>query len=161
TGDGGSRPGLWQAGWMLTIPARLLGDADRAAVERVLDQEPIAGAQVAERVAAAGLSRRSDGRLFGYGGRRRVDPVRWSGANLMPVRATGPAIRAFAEVVGVHPRICSSLVGEAESVLGMWSYLSDTWGPARDVRPNQPLLATWSPPRIPPDPTVRLVRPQE
>ena len=41
---------------MLTVPVRLLGDADRAAVERLLDEEPFAAAQVAERVTAAGLS---------------------------------------------------------------------------------------------------------
>lgn len=146
---------------MLTIPARLLSDADRAAVEGLLDAEPIAAAQVAERVQAAGISWRSDGRVFGYGGRRKLEAICWSGTNLIPVRAAGPAARAFAEVVGVHPRLCSSLVGEAEGVLGMWTYLADVWGPAREVRESQPLLATWTPPRIPPDPTVRLVRPHE
>ena len=35
------------------------------------------------------------------------------------------------------------------------------WGPARDVRPCQPLLATWAPPPVPADPTVRLVRNHE
>lgn len=146
---------------MLTIPARLLSDAERAAVERVLETEPIAAAQVAERVQAGGLSWRADTRVFGYGGRRRVESICWSGANLIPVHASGPAVAAFAEVAGVHPRLCSSLVGESEAVLGMWSHLADVWGPARDVRPCQPLLATWAAPRIPADPTVRLVRPHE
>ena len=77
------------------------------------------------------------------------------------MHATPAAVDAFAEVAGVHPRLCSSLVGESEAVLGLWEHLADLWGPARDVRPCQPLLATWTPPPIPADPTVRLVRPHE
>jgi hypothetical protein len=146
---------------MLTIPARLLGDTERAAVERVLESEPIAAAQVAERVYAAGLSWRVDARVFGYGSRRRLDSICWLGANLIPVHASGPAVQAFAEVAGLQSRTCSSLVGESEAVLGIWTHLADLWGPARDVRPCQPLLATWTQPSIPPDPTIRLVRPGE
>src|SRR5436189_112042 len=71
---------------MLTVPARLLGEADRAAVVRLVNADPIGGAQVAERIA---------------------------------------------------------------------------WGPARDVRPCQPLLMTRTAPALPADPTVRLVRSSE
>ncbi len=153
---------MWQAGEMLTMPARLLGDTERAAVERVLEAEPIAAAQVAERVSSAGLSWRVDARVFGFGSRRRLESVCWVGANLIPVNAsTTAAVEAFADVAGSHPRLCSSLVGESEGVLGIWNRLADMWGPARDVRPCQPLLATWTPPSVPPDPTVRLVRPHE
>jgi predicted GNAT family acetyltransferase len=146
---------------MLTVPARLLGDAERAAVERVLDSEPIAAAQVAERVSTAGLSWRIDARVFGYGSRRRLESICWHGANLIPVHAGRSAIEAFAEVAGAQPRLCSSLVGESEAVLGLWSRLAGQWGPARDVRGNQPLMATWTNPTVPADPTVRLVRPHE
>jgi predicted GNAT family acetyltransferase len=58
-------------------------------------------------------------------------------------------------------RMCSSIVGRADAVLGLWSRLGGQWGPARDVRPNQPLLATDTSPLTPPDPQVRLVRPSE
>jgi uncharacterized protein len=146
---------------MLTVPVRLLSDTERAAVERVLDAEPIAAAQVAERVSTAGLSWRVDARVFGYGSRRRLESICWHGANLIPVHATPSAVEAFAEVAVAQPRLCSSLVGESEAVLGMWSHLAGQWGPARDVRPCQPLLATWSPPPVPADPTVRLVRAHE
>jgi predicted GNAT family acetyltransferase len=146
---------------MLTVPARLLSDADRYAVERVLDAAPIAAAQVAERVHAAGLPWGSDARVFGYGAQRRLEAVCWSGANLIPVRAHAAAAAAFAEMAGAHPRTCSSLVGESDAVLTMWSYLDHAWGPARDVRPNQPLLVATAAPPVPPDPTVRLVRPHE
>jgi predicted GNAT family acetyltransferase len=155
------RARFWQAEGMLTMPARLLSDAERAAVERVLDSEPIAAAQVAERVSLAGLSWRVDAKVFGYGSRRRLESICWHGANLIPVHATASAVEAFAEVAVSQPRLCSSLVGESEAVLGMWSRLCGQWGPARDVRVCQPLLATWSSPPVPADPTVRLVRSHE
>lgn len=146
---------------MLTVSARVLDDTERAAVERVLETEPIAAAQVAERVQHAGLGRRLDTRVLGYGSRTRLESVCWHGANLIPVHANDAAVEAFADHAVTHPRLCSSLVGEADAVLALWQRLAGSWGPARDVRPNQPLLATCVPPAIPPDPTVRLVKPHE
>jgi hypothetical protein len=123
---------------MLTVPARLLGDAERAAVERVLEADPIVAAQVAERVHVAGLSWRVDAQVFGYGSRRRLESVCWLGANLIPVHANTPgAVEAFAQVAAAHPRLCSSLVGESEAVLGLWSRLADDWGPQWPCTPKR------------------------
>ena len=36
--------------------------------------------------------------------------------------------------------ICSSIIGRADAVLDLWDRLGGHWGPARDVRPHQPLL---------------------
>lgn len=147
---------------MLTVSARLLGDAERGAVERLLDRDPYAGAQVAERVSAAGLAWwRQEARVFGYGPRRHLESLCWLGANLIPVHASPPAVAAFADLIGAEPRTCSSIVGSAEAVIDLWSRLASSWGPARDVRPCQPLLAVQAPPSITPDPDVRLVRPDE
>jgi uncharacterized protein len=147
---------------MLTTPVRLLADADRAAVERLLDTDPYVGAQVAERVAAAGLSwRRQDARVFGYGSGRQLESVCLLGANVIPVRATPTAAGAFADLLGSEVRSCSSIVGSAPSVLALWDRLAPTWGPARDVRPCKPLLATDAPPAPTADPSVRLVRADE
>ena len=57
--------------------------------------------------------------------------------------------------------MCSSLVGPAEQVLTLWDELQPDWGPAREVRGDQPLMAISSPPKITPDPQVRQVRPSE
>jgi predicted GNAT family acetyltransferase len=152
---------VWQAEGVLTASVRLLDDTARAAVERVLDSEPIAAAQVVDRVHAHGLTRRPDSRLLGYGNRHELEAVCWHGTSLMPVHASAAATAAFAEAAGDSPRLCSSLIGESDAVLDLWHRLEPTWGPARDVRPSQPLLATWSEPVVPPDPTVRLVRPHE
>ena len=147
---------------VLTVPIRQLGESERAAVERILDRDPYAGAQIAERVATHGLNWwRSDGRIFGYGPGRRVESLIWSGAHLVPVCSSPTATAAFAEMLGAEPRICSSIIGRSDAVLDLWERLGGHWGRARDVRPNQPLLVADRDPAIAPDPGVRLVRPNE
>ncbi|BCJ54755.1 N-acetyltransferase GCN5 [Actinoplanes sp. NBRC 14428] len=147
---------------MLTVPIRQLGEPERATVERILDQDPYAGAQIAERVAAHGLNWwRSDGRIYGYGPGRRVESLCWSGAHLVPVCATPAAVAAFADLLGADPRICSSIIGRADAVLDLWDRLGGHWGPARDVRPHQPLLVADREAPIAPDPEVRLVNTKE
>ncbi|NJC64087.1 GNAT family N-acetyltransferase [Planosporangium flavigriseum] len=147
---------------MLTAPVRLLGDTDRAAVERLLDLEPYTGAQVAERIAAAGLSRRrQDARIFGCGNRSELDALCWLGANLIPVHVGPAAVAAFADLIGSEGRICSSIVGDATAVLPLWERLCPAWGYARDVRECQPLLVADAPAPVTADPEVRLVRPDE
>ena len=140
------------------VPVRQLGETERGSIERILDADPFASAQVAERVAARGLTWwRADGRIFGYGSRRHVESLCWLGGHLTPVRATPPAVAAFAERIAAEERTCSSIVGRADAVLGMWERLEATWGPARDVRPNQPLLVADTVPDVPADPSVRVV----
>jgi len=43
----------------------------------------------------------------------------------------------------------------------LWGALEDAWGPARDVRPDQPVLAMSSDALVEPDPRVRRVREDE
>jgi uncharacterized protein len=144
------------------LEARLLGDAERTTVERVLDRAPYAAAPVAEQIAAHGLEWwRTDARVFGYGPRRGIESICWLGANAIPVEATPPAVAAFADLAAMNTRQCSSIVGPADAVLDFWSRVCGVWGPAREVRPCQPLLAVSSPPAIQVDQAVRLVRPDE
>jgi predicted GNAT family acetyltransferase len=147
---------------VLTVPMRQLGESERATVEQILDRDPYAGAQIAERVASHGLNWwRTDGRIWGYGPGRQIESLCWSGAHLVPVCATPGAVAAFADLLGSEPRICSSIIGRSDAVLDLWNRLGGHWGPARDVRPNQPLLVADSDPPVAPDPQVRLVRPSE
>lgn len=147
---------------MLTVPVRQLGESERRAVERLLDLDPFAGAQVAERITARGLAWwRAEGRVLGYGSRRNLESICWLGGNLTPVLATEPAVAAYADLLAGEERLCSSIVGRADAVLGLWDRLSAVWGPARDVRPNQPLLATDALPALRADPQVRRVRASE
>jgi predicted GNAT family acetyltransferase len=147
---------------VLTVEARLLGDTERAAVERLLDRAPYTAAPVAEQVAAHGLEWwRADARVLGYGPRRALESICWLGANVIPVLAGPDAVKAFADLAGMNGRQCSSIVGPADAVLGFWDRLDGVWGPAREIRENQPLLAVDAPPAVPADQAVRLVRPDE
>jgi uncharacterized protein len=145
--------------------ARLLDERDRAAVRSVLVADPVAACMVAARVDALGLDPwRLGGELWGCeprGRSHRLDSLCFAGPNLIPLQGNRSALRAFADRALSRRRTCSSVVGPAEQVLGMWQELELDWGPAREVRPEQPLMATIGVPRVPPDPLVRPVRPDE
>lgn len=133
---------------------------DAAAVWRVLDADPVGSCMVAARVADHGVDPRSiGGELWTRGG---VDEsLCYAGANLIPLRGAPADLTAFADKAVSVIRRCSSLVGRAEYVLPMWQRLADVWGPARDVRESQPLMALHTMPGCPIDPEVRQVRPDE
>ena len=133
---------------------------DTVAVARVLADDPVAGCMVAARVADHGV----DPAVIGgeLWTRRGVDDsLCYAGANLIPLRGAPADLRAFAEQALSTARRCSSLVGPAELVLPMWDRLRQGWGPARDVREHQPLMALRSRPQCAPDPGVRRVRVDE
>ncbi|HEY8453117.1 MAG: GNAT family N-acetyltransferase [Micromonosporaceae bacterium] len=147
---------------MLTVPVRQLGDSDRRQVERILDRDPYGAVTVAELVAVRGLSRwRGGDALYGYGGRHHLEAVCWAGAHVTPVGAGPAAVAAFGELLAGRRRRCSSIIGHADAVLELWRRLEAAWGPAREVRPDQPLLVADAPSPVGPDPQVRLARPGE
>ena len=55
--------------------------------------------------------------------------------------ATPSAMRSFAHVAARRGRKCATILGPAELVLPLWERLEPRWGPARDVRADQPLMA--------------------
>lgn len=147
--------------WVLKLlGARQLGTRDRADVLQVLDADPIATCMVAARVQDLGVEPRAiNGELWSRGG--PAESLCFSGANLVPLRGNLSDLRAFADRACRVPRMCSSLVGRAELTMPLWEMLEADWGPAREVRAEQPLLALAGPPAIAPDPRVRLVRMDE
>ena len=80
------------------------------------------------------------------GVRARIDSLMtWlkeASPDVVCLQETKLADDAFAELLGADPRICSSIIGRADAVLALWGRLGGHWGPARDVRPNQPLLVS-------------------
>lgn len=133
---------------------------DASAVSRVLAADPVAACMVAARVAEHGLDPR------GIGGElwtrwHAESSLCFAGANLIPLRGDSADMAAFADQALRTTRRCSSLVGRADLVLPMWERLQHGWGPARDVRDQQPLLALTGRPRSPVDPAVRRVRSDE
>jgi predicted GNAT family acetyltransferase len=125
-------------------------------------REPVANLFVAARLQVLRADpRRHGGELWGWYESGRMRSACWSGANLVPVEATDAAIEAFAHRARRNGRQCSSIVGPAPSVLGLWQQLQSSWGPARDIRANQPLMAVSGPPLISIDPLVRHSRSSE
>lgn len=158
---------VWQARRVLRLAgARSLDDRDTPAVRMALDADPVAACMVACRVEVAGTTPwRLGGELWGFDaagfGGRRLDGLCFAGANLVPLSGSSAALRAFADRALRRHRLCSSLVGPARQVLGLWEELHHEWGPAREVRPDQPLMALAGFPLVRPDPLVRPVRPDE
>ena len=148
---------------MLRTPAvRVLDDRDAPAVLGVLNSDPVANVFVQSRVEAVGLQPwRLGAEMWGHHIDGRLVGLCYAGANLVPVAGDEDAVRAFADRARRQGRRCSSIVGAAELVAPLWRLLEPTWGPARDVRPRQPLMVTDTEPAELPDPLVRPVRPEE
>jgi predicted GNAT family acetyltransferase len=144
---------------VLRSSLRLLDRHDVAEALAVCDRDVAANLFVAARLYGSGLGARpGGGELWGYHGSRGLVSLCWSGANLVPVQADDDAIGAFADRARRQGRNCSSIVGPAPAVLGLWRHLQPYWGPARDVRRDQPLMALDGPPLVAPDPRVRRSR---
>jgi len=141
---------------------RQLGEGERSEVERLLVADPYVAAQVHERILARGLAWwRSDGKLFGYGPRGRIEAMCWLGTQLTPIACDHAALDAFSEMLVRFGRTCTSIVGRRDQVLELWERMGTRWGRARDVRAVQPLLVAAQPAAITADPDVRLLRPDE
>jgi len=139
---------------------RLLDDRDARGVREALAADPVISCMIAARVETSGLDPwRLGGELWGFGS--QLDGLCFSGPNLVPLRGGRSAIHAFADRAAGRARSCSSMVGPAEQVLELWSQLRGPWGPAREERPNQPLMVLAERPLVPVDPLVRPVRPDE
>lgn len=145
-----------------TTALRVLRPEDLPEVDALLQRDPVSDVFVSSRVAAVGLDpSRLGGEMWGHVVDGRIEALCHSGANLVPVQAGPEAVRAFAERARRKGRRCASIVGERAAVAAMWDALEPAWGPAREVRENQPLMAIDHAPAVEPDPLVRLVRPDE
>ncbi|WP_340557443.1 GNAT family N-acetyltransferase [Streptomyces sp. GSL17-111] len=148
---------------LTTTSTRPLVPDDLDEALAVLHREPVANAFVAARVQSSGLDPwRLGGEMWGWFHRGRLTSLCYAGANLVPVCAGPEAVAAFAERARRQGRRCSSIVGPAEPTAALWSHLEPHWGPAREVRPRQPLMLTRTPAvDVTADPSVRRVRKDE
>jgi predicted GNAT family acetyltransferase len=125
----------------------------------ICDRDPVTNVFVGSRVRALGLAPgRLGAQLWGHGPGGRLESLCYSGANLVPVAATPDAIAAFADKALRQGRRCSSVVGPSADIQALWGLLRPHWGPAREVRAVQPVLAIQASPLVRPDPLVRRVR---
>ncbi len=146
--------------------ARLLRDDELPAVLAVAALDPVASVLATTRVQSAVRSgqRRSGGEAWGYELDGRLVAACWAGANLVPLvppevcadpALHGEVLDAFARIGRARGRRCTSLVGESSSVLGLWQRLAEDWGPAREVRADQPSMVIDHDPVVASDPQVR------
>jgi len=144
-------------------PVRVLDDRDVPAALDVLARDPVANVFVQSRVEAGGLDPwRLGAEMWGHVVDGELQALCYAGANLVPVGADDEAVEVFADRARRQGRRCSSIVGPRDLVAPLWRRLEPVWGPARDVRPEQPLMVTARPPAaVPPDPLVRRVQPNE
>jgi hypothetical protein len=140
---------------VLRSSVRLLDRADLEPALAVCARNVTANTFVAARLHSGGIVSRSSGELWGYYESGELRSLCWAGANLVPVEATPDAVEAFSVRARRQGRHCSSLVGPADAVLDLWRRLEPYWGPAREVRACQPLMALDAPPLVTPDPAVR------
>lgn len=144
----------------------ILGPQDEPVVRDFLAEHPVDGCLIAARVQAFGMTGAAGqtGELCAYFGDNGVRAVWLDGPSLALVGDQDESDRVVEALISHNsgrPRRCSSIVGPDHLVLPSWTALSADWGPARDVRPNQPLLALDSAPLIEPRTEVRRVRRDE
>lgn len=139
-----------------------VGDVDLTESAALCAQDPVGSVLAAARIEAAlsGGARVGGQNLWGVERDGELVAVAWAGANLVPVARPGDeeALDVFAEIARSKGRRSSSIVGPAEQVLGLWARLESEWGPARDVRADQPSMVIDGPPALLADPEVRLGR---
>ena len=125
----------------------------------MLDADPVATCMVASRVETVGVEPwRLGGELWGVGG--RLDGLCFSGANLVPLRGERTSVRAFADRARRHRRPVPRSSGAA-SWCSRCGRSSPSTGTAREVRPDQPLMAIDGMPTLRGDPEVRQARPED
>jgi hypothetical protein len=140
----------------------VLGPADLADFLELTRGSPVVNAFAEYRARSTNLEPRLlAGEMWGRYDAGRLVAGCHVGANLVPVSCTPEDARAFAERALTRPRSVVTIVGPQEQVWPMWDSLSDTWGPAREARWDQPHLELDHAPVVAPDPAVRRTTPDD
>ncbi|TCC49957.1 GNAT family N-acetyltransferase [Kribbella capetownensis] len=140
---------------------RVLGPRDLAAARAVIARDPVVNVFVDSLVQASGLDPRRGAEVWGYVDKGGLEALCHAGGNMVPVGADDAALRAFAAYALRRGRNCFQILGPAREVEQLWTALEPHWGPAREVRDNQPFMVIEDPPLIAADPLVRAVEPVE
>lgn len=126
---------------------------------RALTQrDPVAHCFVADKLADPMDAWSLGGQVWGWFERGVLRSALFTGANLIPIETTAPARLAFSMEARRRGRRASSIVGPADEVLDLWRLLEPAWGPAREERATQHLMAVSGPPTRPGHPGLRPLR---
>jgi predicted GNAT family acetyltransferase len=122
-------------------PVHALTASERDAALELCARNLPANVFVAARL-LEGVLTTQPGTVLGHKVDGRLEALCWSSANLVPVEADESELAYFAERVRRWRRHCASILGPADQVAELWRHLAPSWGPARAVRANQPLMST-------------------
>jgi predicted GNAT family acetyltransferase len=141
-----------------------LADRSRRELEDLLDLDPIVNAALSARLDAANslVPGVLGGQIIGVRRRGALVAAVFNGGNVLPIGGDPAAWEVLAAEIASSRRLCTSIVGRNEAVAAMWQVLARSWGPARAVRPDQPLLVIDDPRMLPAgDVRVRAIRAEE
>jgi uncharacterized protein len=140
----------------------VLGPADLPDFLALTGRNPVVNAFAEYRARSTNLeSRLLAGEIWGRYDAGRLIAACHVGANLVPVECTTEDARAFAERALARPRSVVTIVGLQEQVWPLWDAVSETWGPPREVRWDQPHMEIGTTPRVAPDDGVRRSSPDD
>lgn len=142
---------------MTTVPGELkvLTSRHLQELRGLVARDPVAHCFVASRLADPMDPWSLGGQIWGWFEGGRLRSALYTGANLIPVETTALARAGLADHARRLGRRCSSIVGPADEVLDLWRLLGPAWGPARDVRATQHLMAIAEPAHRPAHPGLR------
>lgn len=144
---------------MLRSPVRELRPGDGPQLAELCSRDPIANVFVAGRLESQGFDvARLGGQVFGYFDHGELIAACWVGANAVPVQVSANTAPALAAKAARGRRRCWSIVGPSFEVGALWEHLAEHWGPAREVRENQPLMIAEPTTEVVPDDAVRLAQ---
>ncbi|RRD03409.1 GNAT family N-acetyltransferase [Arachnia propionica] len=142
------------------VRVRVLGPQDVGHLQEFLAERPVENLFFASKIAQSGMSRRSLGLIHGFERDGVLTAACLDGGTLFPAGADPEAIAHFVEAVGKE-RSCASILGNCIMALGVYLGLSTrfrgSWTRVVNVRRRQPLMVLTGPPRVAPDPRVRLL----
>ena len=141
---------------------RPLGAADLGEFLALTDRDPTVNVFTAHRARTTRLEPRLlGGEVWGHFVDGDLVAGCHVGANLVPIEAGPEDVLAFGERLLRRGRTVSTIVGPQTAVRGLWELLSDSWGPPRECRWEQPHLVADEPAHIDPDPLVRASRTED
>ncbi|MBP7971274.1 MAG: GNAT family N-acetyltransferase [Candidatus Nanopelagicales bacterium] len=121
---------------------RVLQSEDLPALRALLRRDPDAYVVVSERIEAGALiPAASGGQSWGWFTGAGLESAIYLGANTIPIETTEASRWAFAQRLTRGGRRSSAIVGHHHEVLPLWELLAASWGPCREIRGDQPLMA--------------------
>lgn len=102
----------------------------------------------------AGIGAMSALGLFDTGD-HSINALAWDSGNVIPLGFDESGLDMLAQSLLIRSRVCSSILGPADQVLGLWSRLEPEWGAPRSLRPRQFSMVTDKDSDVAPDPEVR------